>query len=117
MRSPRRRLALGVMAGVRTPGRRIATRVAVSIGLASVVSGDAEPTDAIRSVVEVPHLQLMACGHRPSNPSELLSSEQFADVLQLLRDHAPDHVGRSARRERPDLRRPAPARCGWRRWR
>ena len=59
---------------------------ATDIGLASVVNGDAEPADAMQSIAEVPNLKLMACGHRPSNPSELLSSEQFADVLQLLRD-------------------------------
>ncbi len=55
-------------------------------GLASVVGGTAEPSDALLTVPEVPNLKVMACGHRPSNPSELLSSEQFADVLQLLRE-------------------------------
>lgn len=59
---------------------------ATDIGLASVVSGDAEPADAMQSFEEVPNLKLMACGHRPSNPSELLSSEQFADVLEMLRE-------------------------------
>ena len=28
----------------------------------------------------------MACGPRPHNPSELLSSEEFADVLHVLRE-------------------------------
>ncbi len=56
------------------------------VGLASVVAGDTEPADAWRSVPHVPNLSIMACGPRPDNPSELLSSEEFADVLNFLRE-------------------------------
>ena len=56
------------------------------VGLASVVAGDTEPADAWRDVPQVPNLRIMACGPRPHNPSELLSSEEFANVLELLRD-------------------------------
>lgn len=59
---------------------------APEIGLASVVAGDAEPADAWQEIPFVPNLRIMACGPRPENPSELLSSESFANVLQLLRD-------------------------------
>ena len=56
------------------------------VGLASVVAGDADPGDAWCDVPQVPNLRVMACGPRPDNPSELLSSEEFANVLELLRE-------------------------------
>ncbi len=56
------------------------------VGLASVVAGVAEPADAWREVPQVPNLRVMACGPRPDNPSELLSSEDFANVLETLRE-------------------------------
>lgn len=55
------------------------------VGLATVISGDAEPAQAIQKT-EVPNLHIMACGRRPSNPSELLTSPKFADLLQVLQD-------------------------------
>ena len=55
------------------------------VGLATVISGDAEPAQAIQKT-EVPNLHIMACGRRPSNPSELLTSPNFADLLQVLQD-------------------------------
>ncbi|MDG2383985.1 MAG: polysaccharide biosynthesis tyrosine autokinase [Pirellulaceae bacterium] len=58
----------------------------LEVGLASVVAGDADPADAWREVPQVPNLRVMACGPRPDNPSELLSSEDFANVLETLRE-------------------------------
>jgi capsular exopolysaccharide synthesis family protein len=37
-------------------------------------------------VAEVPNLVIMPCGPRPENPSELLSSGQFANVVDMLRE-------------------------------
>lgn len=55
------------------------------VGLASVVAGEMEPDDAIQQT-EVPHLSVMACGPRPHNPSELLTSPHFAELIESLRD-------------------------------
>jgi capsular exopolysaccharide synthesis family protein len=55
------------------------------VGLASVVGGMAEPIDVIVPVAEVPNLSILPCGPRPDNPSELLSSEQFEQVLDVYR--------------------------------
>jgi polysaccharide biosynthesis transport protein len=60
-------------------------RIPNDVGLASVVSGDAELDEAIRQG-PVEHLSLMACGPRPSNPSELLISPRFQELLAVLRD-------------------------------
>jgi capsular exopolysaccharide synthesis family protein len=56
-----------------------------AIGLASVVSGDAEPIDAMHTLAECPNLRAMPCGSRPDNPSELLSSEEFQNLLDAMR--------------------------------
>lgn len=55
------------------------------VGLASVVGGDVDPPQAIQQT-EVTNLWAMACGSRPDNPSELLSSPEFAELLDLLRE-------------------------------
>ncbi len=57
----------------------------VSIGISTVVSGRAEPEDATFSA-EIENLDLMFCGPRPDNPSELLSSNQFASLLMSLNE-------------------------------
>ena len=57
-----------------------------SSGLASIVSGETEPLHAMQSVPQAPNLRLLTCGPRPSNPSELLSSEQFAEILDVFRE-------------------------------
>ena len=55
------------------------------VGLSSVVTGEAEP-DVATQTTEVPNLYLMSCGPRPHNPSELLTSPQFADLLEVFRE-------------------------------
>lgn len=55
-----------------------------SIGLASVIEGEAELSDAIRST-SIKNLDVLPCGPRPKNPSELLTSERFAALLDMLR--------------------------------
>lgn len=56
-----------------------------TVGLSSVIEGDTEPREAI---VEGPiaNLSLMTCGPRTNNPSELLTSPRFAELLDLLRE-------------------------------
>jgi capsular exopolysaccharide synthesis family protein len=54
------------------------------IGISSVMAGKAELTDAIYAT-GVENLSLLPCGPRPSNPSELLTSERFKELLDVLR--------------------------------
>lgn len=53
-------------------------------GISSVMSGKSELTDAIFPT-GVENLWLLPCGPRPSNPSELLTSERFKELLDVLR--------------------------------
>jgi capsular exopolysaccharide synthesis family protein len=55
------------------------------IGLSSVINGQAEPHDAIQDS-GVANLSVMACGPRPDNPSELLTSPQFKEFLDAIRE-------------------------------
>ncbi|MCA9198275.1 MAG: polysaccharide biosynthesis tyrosine autokinase [Planctomycetales bacterium] len=55
-------------------------------GLAGIVQGTVDPEDAYCELPEIPNLKMLACGHRPVNPSELLSSEDFAKTLDMLRE-------------------------------
>jgi capsular exopolysaccharide synthesis family protein len=54
------------------------------VGLASVISGDCDLGEAIRTS-EVPNMDLLPCGPRPQNPAELLTSPEFQGVLDQLR--------------------------------
>lgn len=55
------------------------------VGLSTVVTGEADPVQAAQAT-EVPNLYVMGCGPRPHNPSELLTSPHFADLLAVLRE-------------------------------
>ncbi|MFC1759020.1 polysaccharide biosynthesis tyrosine autokinase [Planctomycetota bacterium] len=57
-----------------------------AIGLAPFVNGEVELEDAISTLPETPNLSLLPCGARPSNPSELLSSQEFSNCLDLFRE-------------------------------
>jgi len=56
-----------------------------TLGLSGVIQGTADLTDAvIPSGVE--NLSLLVCGPRPVNPSELLGSQQFRELVEVLRE-------------------------------
>ena len=55
------------------------------IGLVQVIGGKVELDDAIQQT-SIENLFSVTCGRRPGNPSELLSSERFADSLAALRE-------------------------------
>jgi capsular exopolysaccharide synthesis family protein len=77
MRRPRLHKALGVENGV---------------GLSSYLSGNAALEEILRST-EIPNLHLAPSGPVPPNPSELLASERFDDLVAALRNHDRfDHV-------------------------
>lgn len=54
-------------------------------GVTSVIAGEAELSDAIQET-GIENLYGLSCGPKPSNPSELLSSPRYAELLDLLRE-------------------------------
>ena len=56
-----------------------------STGISSVIEGKSEIVDAVQQT-DVENLWILSCGPRPDNPSELLSSKRFAELLELLRE-------------------------------
>jgi len=57
----------------------------ITPGIVALLGGDADPEDCIVST-EVPNLWLLPVGRRPENPSELLGSIEFRQLLDLLRE-------------------------------
>ncbi len=55
------------------------------VGLSSVIQEQAEIPDAIRTT-DIERLDVMTSGPRPSNPSELLMSESFRNLLEKMRE-------------------------------
>lgn len=55
------------------------------IGVAAVVSGKVEVDDAIVAG-PVANLSILPGGKRPANPAEILSSERFRNMVDMLRD-------------------------------
>ena len=53
-------------------------------GLSELISGQIEPTAALRPVAGVEHLHFMARGKVPPNPSELLMNSRFTVLLEKL---------------------------------
>jgi len=60
------------------------------VGLSSVLAGSISLEEAIQETV-VGNLHVLPCGPIPANPSEILNSQSFADVLDQLVDRY-DHV-------------------------
>jgi capsular exopolysaccharide synthesis family protein len=60
------------------------------VGLSSVLAGTMTLEQAIQETV-VPNLSVLPCGPIPANPSEILNSQSFADVLDQLVERY-DHV-------------------------
>ncbi len=56
-----------------------------TVGVANVLTGEHEPADAIKPT-EINNLSAMPCGPIAENPSELLTSASFQQLLDLLRD-------------------------------
>lgn len=54
-----------------------------SVGVTSVVAGENKLRDAIRAT-RVPSLYLLPCGPIPANPSELLASRRFSQLMRAL---------------------------------
>lgn len=69
---------------LRRPRLHKAFKMRPPVGITSVLVNDVSIEDAVIDT-EVPNLQLLPCGPIPPNPSELLHSQRFADLLQELR--------------------------------
>ena len=55
------------------------------VGMTAVIAGTSELVDVIQQS-SVENLSILACGKRPSNPSELLSSDRFEELLSMLKE-------------------------------
>lgn len=59
-----------------------------SVGLTDVVLGRAELADVLQTVGNHPSLQVLASGPIPPNPSEILASARFKDLIDTLAENA-----------------------------
>jgi len=80
-----RRVVL-VDADLRHPRLHEQFGVADRIGLTSLLIGDASTVEALQPVPELESLVVMPVGPLPPNPSELLTSPRFGEVIGRLRD-------------------------------
>ncbi len=69
---------------LRRPRVHRAFGISNEVGITSVLVGDVELKDAIKST-EVPGLYVLACGPLPPNPSELLHTQRFQEVLAQVK--------------------------------
>jgi succinoglycan biosynthesis transport protein ExoP len=79
-----------VDADFRKPMQHKIFQLTKGIGISSVLAGNLTLEEAIQETV-VPNLSVLPCGPIPANPSEILNSQSFADVLDHLVE-AYDHV-------------------------
>lgn len=56
-----------------------------TLGVSSIIAGEAEIPDVIQQTA-VSNLWAMPCGPRPHNPSDLLTSPRFKELIDTLRD-------------------------------
>jgi capsular exopolysaccharide synthesis family protein len=75
---------LAIDADMRKPGLRKSGESDVHAGLSTVLSSDADPMTVIKPYGASVNLYLMAAGPEPPNPTELLGSARFQEVIQGL---------------------------------
>lgn len=73
-------------ADLRRPAVHLRFRMSKGLGLSSVLSGKASPSEAIIPWADLPNLHLLPSGPVPPLPSELLGSKQMDDLLVELRE-------------------------------
>lgn len=71
-------------ADLRRPRQHRMFGLEAPVGLAKVLAGEVEPPDAIVAT-GVPGLSILPCGTVPPNPSELLTSPRFNELLETVR--------------------------------
>jgi capsular exopolysaccharide synthesis family protein len=77
-------------ADFRKPTQHKIFQIDKRLGLSSVLAGEAALADVIHRS-RVPGLDVLPCGPIPANPSEILNSQTFADILNSLTQQY-DHV-------------------------
>lgn len=80
---------LMIDADLRKPGVHTHLGIEADKGLVDYLSGDAELPDLLVKT-EVPKLTLLPSGKPPDNPSELLSSEKMAHLIQEVKTRYPN---------------------------
>jgi polysaccharide biosynthesis transport protein len=71
---------------LRRPRVDAAFGIKAETGLVEVLAGDAELLDTVcESSIE--NLWLLPCGKKPSNPAEILSSPEFEQLVEMVREH------------------------------
>lgn len=60
-------------------------RLAAPVGMSSLIDDSAEIDDAVCGT-PVPNLFVLPCGPLPENPSELLTSARFAELLEVFKE-------------------------------
>jgi capsular exopolysaccharide synthesis family protein len=78
-----KRVAL-VDADLRRPRIHQHFGISDKVGLMSVMKGESSLKEALQPTF-LPNLYVLPCGHRPKNPGEVVTSENFAKVIELLR--------------------------------
>ncbi|HZL37644.1 MAG TPA: CpsD/CapB family tyrosine-protein kinase, partial [Tepidisphaeraceae bacterium] len=68
---------------LREPVQHLIFETDGTVGLTSVIAGEAPLRDAVRPT-RVPGLYILPCGPVPSNPSELLAGKRFARLMSSL---------------------------------
>jgi polysaccharide biosynthesis transport protein len=72
-------------ADFRRPRQHRVFGLTAGTGLSSVLRGEADPADATLESA-VAGLSILPCGERPPNPSDLLTSPRFDELLNCLRE-------------------------------
>ncbi|MCI0683954.1 MAG: polysaccharide biosynthesis tyrosine autokinase, partial [Gemmataceae bacterium] len=73
-------------ADCRRPRQHKIFGLAAPVGLAGLIAGDSSVADSVQETA-VPGLHLLPCGPVPHNPSELLTSPRFHQLLDDVRHH------------------------------
>ncbi|MDZ4688211.1 MAG: polysaccharide biosynthesis tyrosine autokinase [Planctomycetaceae bacterium] len=74
-----------VEADLRRPGAAKLFGLTTDAGLVGAINGDMELDDCLHAT-EINNLWVLPVGTRPFNPSELLSSQRFQQLLQVVRE-------------------------------
>lgn len=79
------RRVLLVDTDMRKPRLHRVFKLATGAGITSVLAGEATIDEVVRAT-DIPGVTVMQCGPLPPNPSELLHTRRFADVIQETRE-------------------------------
>ncbi|MBI2478559.1 MAG: polysaccharide biosynthesis tyrosine autokinase, partial [Planctomycetia bacterium] len=74
-----------VDADFRRPRIHKLLQLSSDVGMADVIEDAVEWLDAVQTTT-IENLSVIACGKRPKNPSELLTSRRFAELLEAFRE-------------------------------